>query len=135
MFNFLEKDVDILFNAKGDADLDFLLRAAKERFQRLARPLRHEFPQGIFDGCFRQTIPLDVGKALHKGFRALDLLMQDLRDDHILQDMENRTVIFRIVKWAIKSFAFPPAHQAFGVDLHQQGITVFKLGKSAAEMA
>lgn len=35
MFNFLEKDVDILFNAKGDADLDFLLRAAKERLQGL----------------------------------------------------------------------------------------------------
>ncbi len=44
--------------------------------------------------------------------------------------MKNRTVIFRIVKWAIKSFAFPPAHQAFGVDFHQQGITVFKLGKA-----
>lgn len=33
MFNFLEKDVDILFNAKGDADLDFLLRAARSVFR------------------------------------------------------------------------------------------------------
>ena len=130
LVDLFEKNIDILLDAKRYADLDLLLRTTKKRFQGLARPLCHELPQCIFDGCFRQTIPLDIGKALHKGFRALDLLMQDLRDDHILQDMENRTVIFRIVKWAIKSFAFSPAHQAFGVDLHQQGITIFKPGKA-----
>ena len=56
--------------------------------------------------------------------------MQDLRDDHIFKDVKNGAVVFRIVKRPVKGFAFPPAHQTFGVNLYQQGIAVFKLGKA-----
>ena len=55
LVDLFEKNLDILLDAEGYADLDLLLRATKERFQGLARqPLTVlMIPEGYYEQHYR----------------------------------------------------------------------------------
>ena len=128
-----EEHVDILLDAERHAHADLFLRPAEERLQGFPRALAQEIPEGVLHRRLRETVPADIFETLHEGFRSFHFLMKDLRDDHVFQDMEHRAVVFGIIKRSVKRFALAPSHESFGIDLHQQGIPVFKTGEARLE--